>query len=442
MKFEKWSVEQYRSADAAALAKRRDDIKAELRNKDSEFTLEELTAEVDKLEDAEKRSAAAAKLDAAASAAQTRAANAAAVADGAGAVVSAAQAIGSHKGTFEVVRSEDPFDTEAYNRAFMDYVTRGAEYPAGLVMPGQRPANVRADAFTATTDVQHFIPTTLANTIIQKMTQYGDIWDEVTKVNVKGGYEISVWDYLPTASWVTEAKPSDTQKVTDSTRISFLYHMLECKIAQTFLSGLVTLDMFTAQFPDKVAEAMVRALEQGIVNGSGSGQPLGILKDTRVTNKVTLAEADIAKYPAWAKLLSSVPVPYRSRGKFYMSQNTWDAYIDGMVDSNGQPISRVNYGGVGGANDTTYRLLGKPVKIVPDDILPDYDAAKGGVADAPFMLFGQLSDYIVNMQSGMRAVKWLDEDKNLEKLKMQVVADGKMGDTNGMLVINAPKRQG
>ena len=137
-----------------------------------------------------------------------------------------------------------------------------------------------------------------------------------------------------------------------------------------------------------------------------------------------------------------MPVPYRSRGKFYMSQNTWDAYIDGMVDSNGQPISRVNYGGVGGANDTTYRLLGKPVKIVPDDILPDYDAAKGGTADTPFMLFGQLSDYIVNMQSGMRTVKWLDEDKNLEKLKMQVVVDGKMGDVNGMLVINAPKKQG
>ena len=46
------------------------------------------------------------------------------------------------------------------------------------------------------------------------------------------------------------------------------------------------------------------------------------------------------------------------------------------------------------------------------------------------------------MQSGMRTVKWLDEDKNLEKLKMQVVVDGKMGDTNGMLVINAPKKQG
>ena len=111
MKFEKWSVEQYRSADAAALAKRRDDIKAELRNKDSEFTLEELTAEVDKLEDAEKRAAAVAKRDAAATAAPTRAADAAAVADGAGAVVSAAQAIGSRKGGFEVTRSEDPFDT-------------------------------------------------------------------------------------------------------------------------------------------------------------------------------------------------------------------------------------------------------------------------------------------------------------------------------------------
>ncbi len=35
---------------------------------------------------------------------------------------------------------------------------------------------------------------------------------------------------------------------------------------------------------------------------------------------------------------------------------------------------------------------------------------------------------------------WNDEDKNLVKQKAQIVVDGKLGDTNGMLVISAPKK--
>lgn len=438
MEFQKWTREQYRSA--SDLDARRSAIREELLNTESKVATADLKAEMDMLTDEEQRRSMADAMGAA----QQRSSSAAAVAAGAGTPVTGMQAIGAaQQRGFQVVRSEDPFDTEEYNRAFMEYTCRGKEYPAGLVQPGMRPANVRADAFTQTTDVPHFIPTTLSNQIISKMSEYGTIYPEVTKLSVQGGLEISIWDYLPTASWVTEAKPSDTQKATDATRISFLYYMLECKVAQSFLAQATTLDMFQRQYPEKVAEAMVRALEQAIMNGSGTGQPLGILKDTRVTadHKVTFAEADIAKWGGWATILSKLPASYRRLGKFYMSQGTWDTYIDGMVDTTGQPIARVNYG-MDGANDTAYRFMGKQVKIVPEDILPNYDDAKGGAADTPCIVFGDMSKYIVNQQAGMRSVKWLDEDKNLTKMKMQTIVDGKLGDVNGLLVINAPKKNG
>ena len=443
MEFTKWDAAKYRAADADALDKRRDEIKAELRSAESKVSTEDLLAEVGMLDDAEQRRSMQAALDANAKKAEERSAAAAAVAGGAGTVVTAAQALGAGRQErgLQAVKDEDPFDTEAYNRAFMDYVCRGKEYPDGLVQPGMRPANVRADAFTQTSDVPHFIPTTLSNQIISKMSEYGTIYPEVTKLSVQGGLEISIWDYLPTASWVTEAKPSDTQKATDATRISFLYYMLECKVAQSFLAQATTLDMFQRQYPEKVAEAMVRALEQAIVNGTGTGQPLGILKDPRVTadHKVTFAEEDIAKWTGWATILSKLAAPYRRLGKFYMTQATWDAYIDGMVDANGQPIARVNYG-MDGAHDTAYRFMGKQVKIVPEDILPNYADAKGGSADTPCILFGDMSKYIVNQQEGMRSVKWVDEDKNVTKMKVQTIVDGKLGDVNGLLVINAPKK--
>ena len=444
MEFKKWTAEQYRSADTDALSKRRDEIKAELRNKDSKLTTDELMEEVTALEDAERRAEAAEELEQrSAKAAQQRSA-AAAVAGGAGTVVTGAQALESAKAAqtgFSVTRSEDPFDTNAYHEAYFDYVMRGKPFPDGLVQPGTFPENVRADAFGKTTDTPNFIPTTLANQIISKMTEYGTIWPRVTKTNVPGGLEISVWDWLPTASWVTEAKSSDAQKPADAARISFLYHMLECKVATSVLANVVSLQSFEARYPAKCAEAMVRALEQAIVNGSGSGQPLGILKETRLTadNKVTFAEADIATWKGWSTILKKVTAPYRARGEFIMAQDTWDAYIDGMVDQNGQPVARVNYG-LSGAQSEQYSFRGKPVRIVPDDILPSYDDAKGQATDTPCILFMDLSNYIVNQQMGMRSVRWVDEDNNIVKQKLQTIADGKMGDVNGTLVISAPKK--
>ena len=80
------------------------------------------------------------------------------------------------------------------------------------------------------------------------------------------------------------------------------------------------------------------------------------------------------------------------------------------------------------------------MNIVPEDILPNYEDAKGVSADTPCILFGDLSKYLFNQQMGMRSVTWTDEDKNLVKQKAQIVVDGKLGDVNGMLVISAPKK--
>ena len=421
---------QYRALDDASLEHRRAEVVAELDNADSTVGMDVLNEEVRLIqEEVERRNQANA----------LRSSRVAAVANGAGALVTGGAQTANPD--VSVTRNEDPFDTEDYNRAFYDYTVRGIEYPDGLVTRGMVPENVRADAFTQTSDVPHFIPTTLSNTIIQKMSEYGTIWPKFTKMNVQGGLEISIWDYLPTASWVTEAKPSDTQKATDPSRISFLYYMLEVKVAQSFLSQVTTMDMFQRQFPEKCAEAMVRAIEAAGVNGSGSGMPLGILKDPRLTadNKVTFDEKAIGTWAGWANILKKVKAPYRSRGEWTMTQATWDTYVDGMVDANGQPVARVNYG-LDGAHSESYRLMGKNVNIVPEDILPNYEDAKGGAADTPCILFGNLSNYIVNQQMGMRSVRWNDEDKNVTKLKMQTVVDGKLGDTNGLLVISAPKK--
>lgn len=430
--FEPMDAVSYRALDHDAFEKRRASVLAELENAESTVPTADLEAEVSIIEGEVQRRNAAVNL---------RNQNLMAVKSGSGTVISNSEATVNHD--VRVTRNEDPFDTEAYNRAFREYVTRGIEYPAGLVQPGQHPDYVRDDAFTFTTDIPHFIPTTISRTIIEKMSEYGELWPDVTKMNVQGGLDIRVWDWLPTASWITESTQADYQKATDATTISFKYYMAEARVAQSFLASLTSEADFQRRYPEKIAEAMVRLLDQAIMNGTGSGQPLGILKDTRVEadNKVTIAAANMGKWSTYATLLSPLTRYYRRRGQFIMNIKTWDKYINGMVDTEGQPVARVNYG-LGGANDTSYSLMGYRVKFVEDDILPSYDEASGQSADTPFMLFMDLSNYIVNQQEGMRTVRWNDEEANLVKYKIQTVVDGKIGDPYGTMIFSAPKISG
>lgn len=419
MPFQTMGAAEYRSLDAAAFEERRNAVISELENADSQVSTADLNTEVGIIEQEVQRRNAAVNL---------RNANIAAVANGAGALVGAPVA---STPDVRVTRSEDPFDTEDYNRAFMNFVVRGEQMPSNLVTPGMRPENVRADAFTYTTDVANFIPTTLSNTIIEKMSTYGEIWPLVTKMNVQGGLDINIWDFLPTASWITESTTADYQKAPNPTRISFKYYMLEARLAQSFLTQLTTLEAFQRRFPEKAAEAMVRALEQAIIRGSGSGQPLGILNETRIQSdhKLSKTADDISTWAGWSNILKPLTRRYRN-GYFVMAQDTWDRYINGMVDTTGQPVTRVNYG-LDGANNEQLYFMGKRVMIVEDDILPAFDDATN---DEAFMLFTRFSDYLVNQQEGMRAIRWNDEEANLVKDKIQTVVDGKMGDINGTLI--------
>jgi len=251
---------------------------------------------------------------------------------------------------------EDRYDTVAYRKAFMNYVCRGAAIPAEF-----------RDAETTTTaDSGAVIPTSIMNEIIQKLESYGSIYAQVRKINVQGGVAIPIADLKPTAHWITEEKTSDDQKASAKNSVAFNYYGLECKISQSILANVVTLKMFTDLFIPMATEAMVKAIEIAIFNGTGEGQPLGVLKDTRVLAVVELTEEEYASWKGWHKVKGKIKKAYRN-GSFIMNQSTFDVGIDGMEDKNGQPIGRTNYGING---EESYRFMGKTVETVEDEILP------------------------------------------------------------------------
>jgi HK97 family phage major capsid protein len=112
-----------------------------------------------------------------------------------------------------------------------------------------------------------------------------------------------------------------------------------------------------------------------------------------------------------------------------MAAGTFDGYIDGMVDANGQPIGRVNYGIGDGAQQ---RFGGKTVLLVEEDVITSYDSA--GVGDVIAVYMNPL-DYAINSNMQMAMYRWLDHDTNQWVDKAILVNDGKLIDAAGVLVI-------
>lgn len=310
-------------------------------------------------------------------------------------------------------------DTREYRTAFMNYICRNVAMPREL----------RTAENTTVADTGAVIPNTIMNEIIRELDSYGNLYAGFRKINMQGGVSIPIAELKPTAHWIGESATSDDQKLTSKTSVTFSYHGLECKISQSILASVVTLEMFQSLFVPLATEAMVKAIEIASISGDGSGKPLGVTLDPRVTKVVTLTAEEAASWSGWSKnVKAKIKKAYRN-GVFIMNQGTFDGYIDGMVDANGQPIGRINYGING---EETYRFMGKEVETVDDDIIASMDDAEVGDVIGIFM---KLSDYVINSNMSMTANKWTDHDENKVKNKLMMVVDGKIADANGVILI-------
>lgn len=314
----------------------------------------------------------------------------------------------------EIVEKRSTFE---YRKAFMDYVQRGIKSDV---------LEFRVDAATTTTTAATVIPTTVMDEIIKESKISGNILSKVRKMNVKGGVRIPTLTAIPTASWITEETSSDRQKV-ETGSVTFSYYGLEVKIAQTLLSEYTSIEAFEREFAVLAVEAMTNAKEIAIFNGTGSGQPTGILKTSGI-NTVTLKAAEVSKYDKLVAAIGKLPVGYRTGAEFAMASGTWDAIV-GMVDLNGQPVARVNYG----LNGQALSLFGYPVNLVEEDRLKSIGNATAGTDY--IIVFGNFSRYAINSNGNLGVYKYRDEDKNQDVTKALEFIDGKVLDAKAFLAI-------
>lgn len=334
---------------------------------------------------------------------------------------------GQVRGSFQEpadTRSEEEYlGSMEYRNAFRKFVLEGAPI-------------TRNGEVISTQESGAAIPVTVMNDVINTVrVRYGNLYNKVRKMSVPGGVEFPIGSLRATFKWITEATVSPRQKVDALGKVSFKYNTAEIRIAQTFLSNVLTLSSFEARIAEVIAEAYLEAMDYGIVAGTGNGQMLGIVNDPRVTNVVTFTAAQISNWTEWRKrFFSQLPLGYRA-GEFIFPLSTVEAYLETMADSNNNPIFRQATGlevNDGDAQDPNGRFFGRRISLVEPDIIADFDSASSGDVIG---IYWQPEEYAINENFGFTTRRYFDEETNEWVDKALVVVDGKVLNPTGYYLI-------
>lgn len=312
----------------------------------------------------------------------------------------------------------DMYDSIEYRKAFMNYVLNGTTIPTKFV---------NAAATTKTTDVGAVISPTVLNRIVEKMETTGTILPLVTKTAFAAGVTAPTSSVKPEATWVAEGAGSDTQKKTTG-QIDIKGYKLRCAISMTLETSVMSLQVFETVFVNSVSEAMVKAQEKSFINGSGTGQPKGVLTETVAAGQnIDLAVSADPTYQTLVDAEAALPLAYENGAVWNMTKKTFMKFI-GMVDTNKQPIARVNYG-IDGKPERT--LLGR--RVVLNDYMTSLGAAIAKDTVVAFLF--DWSDYMFNTNYNMVVKSYEDNDTEDQVTKAVMICDGKVIDKNSLVTI-------
>ena len=395
--------------EVRSLTEELDDVNAEIA---------ETQAELDAINEEERGAQAGAQAGATVDVRQSVPANAQAVNGGVVASFASAQTVER--------QDEHVLESMEYRKAFMAYVQRGVAMPKEF----------RNGEVISTNESGAAIPMTIMNEVINTVRKrYGNLYSKVRKTSVAGGVKYLIGALSASFKWINESTVSPRQKVEKLASVTFEYNTAEIRVAQTFLSNLLTLSAFEARLTEVIAIAYLQAMDYGIMNGSGDGQMLGVLNDARVTNTITMTAADMSNWTAWRKkFFAKLPLGYRA-GEFVFAASTVDAYLETMADNNNNPIFRQATGLVvndGDAVNPNGRFFGREISLVEEDIIADFDTANAGDVVG---VFWQPEEYAINENFGFTMRRYFDEESNEWVDKALVVVDGKVLNPTGFYKI-------
>lgn len=259
------------------------------------------------------------------------------------------------------------------------------------------------------------IPTETMNMIVHKL-ELNPLIGAVDMSYIPGNVTFPAEDTINDANWVAMATAATDSADTLKAITLGAYKLIKTVSINADVQAMA-IPAFEQWLVSRLANKIEKAVDAGILVGTGSNQATGILT-TKVTADGTWASAGIG-YADVLKIVAALGSQYRADAKFVMDSDMFFSKVLGMVDTQKQPIVKLADGGQG---SPAYRLIGFPVIVddncTSDNILfGDLKAYKFNFAKAPDVQ----SDDSVEFRTGDRVYRAM------------ALADGKLADTSAIV---------
>lgn len=244
----------------------------------------------------------------------------------------------------------------------IDNVLGSLEFRSGFLknLQGKTLNEVEQRALsTASNSSQAAVPQTLVSGVIDKLVQTSVLFNRISVTHIPGNVKFAVANAKNDAAWKAEnvdgTATDDT--VTEVTLAGFeLIKLVEISAA----ARAMTIDAFEQYLIDEIGRRMAIAIENAILNGTGTGQPKGILAETLIDTKYTKLGM---VYKDMLKIMATLPTLYHRNACFCMPRKLFFEEVLGIVDTYGRPIVVADV-----QSPAKFNILGYPVEI--NDLMP------------------------------------------------------------------------
>ncbi len=252
---------------------------------------------------------------------------------------------------FNVMSKEELLGSTEYRNAFLK------------TLQGVKLNEAEQRAYSVSTS-DGAIPTQTAETLFAKMTKLAPMLSEITLLRVAGNVQFATEGVRNAAALHTEnatiTGATDTLVKVSLTGYEYNKLLYVSKTVQT-----MAVSAFEGWLMEMIAEDIAVAIEDAIINGSGSSQPKGIANATTystASNYVQVTGTFVITYANILDVISKLPARYDGNAKFLVSKGMAYQGLANVKDTQGRPIL---------VNDATgtnpFKVLGFPV-IVSDKV--------------------------------------------------------------------------
>ena len=257
------------------------------------------------------------------------------------------------------------------------------------------------------------IPTQTMNQIVGKL-ELNPLIAAVDMTNIPGYVTYPAEDTINDAAWVPMANAS-----TDSSDSLASITLGAYKLIKTVEVGAdveaMSVDAFETWIVERLANKIEKALDAGILNGTGTTQATGI-KTTKSTQDGTFTRAGIT-WKQLTEIMGKLPGQYHPNASFVMDPTMFFGKVLGMVDSQNNRVVVNNP-----QDSRRFNVLGYPVIV-------------DGNCGTEEIYFGDLKAYKLNLAKGIEVKK--SEDAAFRTgsavYRAMTLADGKLADSKAIV---------